>query len=639
MEKAALSVFEQRLSNHKNELQTLYHEVYKDNIYYHGEEKFNNLLTLMRSYDKQRKAKYKKADLDNSVWYKKNNIVGITLYVDLFSGNFTEFKKRIPYFKELGITFIHFMPILESREGENDGGYAVKNYKSIDKKFGSNEEFDSVVDELKTNGIHTCIDFVVNHTAKEHEFAQKALDGDPEYMNLYLMYDSKEIPDAYSLTVPEAFPKVAPGNFTYYKEIRKWVFTSFYEFQWDLNYQNPLVFEKIIDILLHLSNKGIDMIRLDAIPFIWKQIGHTCRSHPITHILLRMINIINDIVCPSVALLGEAIIEPNEIVKYFGQDAPECHLMYNATHMVNLWNSIATRDTRLLQIDTNRLNAMSDGCWINYARCHDDIGWGLNESAIKSFGMDPFAHKQFLIDFFSGHYPDSFAIGDLYEFHHETMDARNCGTLASLLGLEKATLEKDVYQKELALKRINLIHGVLMSSSGIPLIYSGDEIGTLNNYDYLTDELKSHDSRWLHRGFFDFEKAEKRNIINTMESQIFTTLKSMINLRKSEDIFSPTYDQHIIDTYNNHIYAFYKNAIHYSDKIDPIISDSSHQAEHLVCLFNFSEDRQFISTNSLHIKNLHNTYEDLLTGKKVNLNNDKLQLGPYEYLWLIQRSN
>jgi len=610
------NTFANRFSRLEPELEKLYLDVYKDNLFYDMTTMYASLIELLHLYNKTRKQSYKNTDITSSNWYKRNTIVGITLYVDLFSGDFKNFLNYIPYLKELGINLIHFMPILESRSGENDGGYAVKNYKSIDKKFGTNKDFELVLAKLKRMNIHVCIDFVVNHTAKEHEFAMKALEGDKNFMAMYFMYDNDVIPKQFNLTVPEVFPEVSPGNFTFYDSINKWVFTSFYDYQWDLNYQNPLVFEKIIDILLHLANKGIDMIRLDAIPFMWKQLGHSCRNHPTIHKLLQMFNLIIQIVAPSVALLGEAIVAPEEIVKYCGAKSSECDLIYNATHMVNLWNSMATRDTRLLQTDVNRLILPSNGVWINYLRCHDDIGWGFNEQKLASIGFDPFSHKQFLINYYKGNFKGSFSKGDLYEFNPSNLDARNCGTMASLLGLEKSLEEKDLYQKELALKRIHLFNAILISSSGIPLLYSGDEIGALNDYSYLKAPQKCHDTRWIHRSTFNHDKAKKRKIIGTLEYSIFNNLKSLITIRKKDSIFSSTIQQQVINTDNNNIYCFYKQ----------------NKNDLLVCIFNFSEDRQFVSKRAFN--NIVNNYVDMLSGKTIDFNEDEFVLGPYEYLWL-----
>lgn len=616
---ARTSNFEKRRLVYENELKALYTEVYKDNGFCDLEESYNQLIEVMASYYKTRKPSYKKEDTSRANWYHSNKIVGTTLYVDLFSKDIKNFDKHIDYFKELGITLIHFMPILEGRADENDGGYAVKDYKNIDPKFGTMKDFQSLIALLRKNGIHSCIDFVVNHTAMEHEFAVKAYQGEKKYQDMYFMYSDDTIPKKFDETVPEVFPGVAPGNFTYYKDIEQWVFTSFYPFQWDLNYQNPFVFERVVDILLYLANIGVDMIRLDAIPFMWKAIGHTCRNHPMIHKLLRMMKLITEIVCPAVALLGEAIVEPEEIIGYFGRENKECDLMYNATRMVNIWNAIATRDARLLQIDDNRLKAPEGGSWINYVRCHDDIGWGFNEEATSAMGFDPFLHKQFLIHFYKGDYEGSFAIGDLYEFHEDTLDARNCGTQASLCGLEKALVNNDQYQRELAIKRIQMMNGLIVGAKGLPLIYSGDEVAMLNDYSYLKDEHKAHDSRWLHRPFFDHKKALNRTMNGTYHYEVFQHLKYLISLRKNYDVFMAESDVDYIDTWNKHIYC----ATH---RIN---------GQRMIQLYNFSEDRQFVSTVPLNFIGHGAVLKDIITGKMVDLSKENLLMGPYEFMWLM----
>lgn len=606
-----------RFKKYEAELKNIYYDIYRHNGYYDVDESYRQLIRLLSKHHANRKSSLKQADLDHYNWPVDQEIVATSLYVDLFSGNIAKLYHSIDYFKELGINLIHFMPILQPRDGDNDGGYAVKDYKNINCAYGSTDEFINLVEILRTNDIHCCIDFVVNHTAKEHSFAVNAYKGISDYQDLYLIYPNDTIPKLYEQTVPQVFPHVAPGNFTYYAEIDKWVFTSFYEFQWDLNYKNPLLFEKIIDILLYLGNMGIDMIRLDAIPFMWKEIGTSCRNLPTIHLLLRMFHLICQIVCPSVVLLGEAIVEPEQIRLYFGQTQPECDVMYNATHMVNLWNSFATRDTRLLQADYAHLSPYGNGVWINYVRCHDDIGWGFNEELTRRIGQDPFAHKQFLIHFYKGDFPGSFATGELYEYDTQTQDARNCGTMASLLGLDKGIQAKDPYQIELALKRIHLANAVLMGSDGIPLIYSGDEIGTLNDYSYQENPLKAKDSRWLHRPLFDHQKAKRRNQQGSLEYDIFQNLKKLIRLRKQHSIFSPAQKQIIFDTHNNHVYCFFKQV----DK------------QLLIALHNFSEDRQFIDCYPFQ-QLTTSQLSDLITGKEVDFSGNQILLGPYEFLWL-----
>ncbi|MDD2534165.1 MAG: alpha-amylase family protein [Eubacteriales bacterium] len=608
------------ITSKQDQLKSLYYSIYRQD----SSDSFERLLKVMATATQARPAALQMVDQGDPHWYMSNKLVGMMLYTDLFAGNLEQVAAKIPYFKELGITYIHFMPLLKAREGENDGGYAVADYRQIDPRFGSMEQFRLLVDQLRAEGIYVCLDYVVNHTAKDHEWAKRALAGEKDFQNLYLMYDTDETPRHFEATVPEVFPKVAPGNFTYYKQIKKWVFTSFYEFQWDLNYHNPAVFEYMTDVLLYLANTGVQVIRLDAIPFMWKELGTSCRNLPQVHVLLKMFHLIIEMVCPSVVLLGEAIVEPHQIVKYFGNDdEQECQILYNAAHMVNIWNSLATRDARLMAKSVKYgFHIPKSGCWITYARCHDDIGWGLNENIIKALGFDPSAHKQFLISFFKGDHPFSFSRGELYEFNPETLDARNSGSMASLAGLEAAIATKDMYQRELAIKRILLINALLLAEAGLPLIYSGDEIATLNDYTYKDDPKKAHDSRWLHRPFFDWARAENRHILGTAEGQVFSAMQQLIKIRGEHDIFRSDIPSKVIECYEPAVYCFAK-----------YLADES-----LIILCNFSDDRQLIDTHALHSVGIFGSKTDLITGKTVDFTNDRILLGPYEYVWLEGRS-
>ncbi len=596
-----------------------YSDIYTNNDYEPWEKSFDQLVKVMDGYHIKRKKAYLSRDDLEQGWFLKKEVIGMTMYVDLFSDNLEGYFEHINYLKNLGVTFIHFMPLLQGRPGENDGGYAVMAYKKVDTRFGDFKIFERLLTALHKEGMYGCVDFVVNHTAKEHEWAQKAMSGDEKFMDMYYMYEDDTFPKAYEKTMPEVFPKVAPGNFNYYEAINRYVMTSFYEFQWDLNYNNPLVFEKIVDILLYLANKGIDMIRMDAIPFIWKELGTTCRNLPEIHLFLEMFHIIVAYVAPSVVLLGEAIVEAEEIVGYYGKEVIECDVMYNAPMMVNIWNGLATRDTTLLKVDMNKLQIPRSRAWINYARCHDDIGWGFNEDAIRAMGLDPFDHKQFLINFYAGNFEGSFSRGELYEFDTKTMDARNCGTMASLCGLENALVRKDNYQKELALKRMHLINGLIMSMTGIPLIYSGDELATLNNHDFKMDEKKSHDTRWLHRSKFDWSVVEHLDNHELSSTQVFNQLKRMIEVRKSNSIFDGD-----IRTYSLEL-----------NKKEVLGTMKRDEDGFLIGVYNFSEDRQFISVQALREASDSTVLKDLLQGKSIDLTKESLVLGPYEYLWLV----
>ncbi len=598
----------------KDKLYNYYKSLYGENDV--SNYRFSQLQEIIEKAKKERKKELKSEDKKGNSWYLSENMAGIMLYIDKFSQNLKEFENKIDYLAELGITYVHFMPLLKSREGNDDGGYAVSDYLNVKESLGDMKQLERVISLLKKRGIRTCIDFVLNHTAKEHEWAIKCKNGEEDFKDMYFMYDTDEIPNIYEKTLTQIFPQVAPGNFTYYNDINKYVMTRFYEFQWDLNYKNPQVFNKITEVLLTLANKGIDIFRLDAIPYMWKELGTLSMNLPQVHTLLKMMELIVEEVCPSVIFLGEAIVEPNEIVKYFGsKEERECHVMYNASMMVLLWNSLATRDVRLMEKSLSiDYGTPSDGVWINYARCHDDIGWGFEDNIIRELGQDPFLHKRFMIDFMEGKFPESFSKGELYEFNPVTLDARNSGTMASMCGLERALNNKDAYQTELAIKRILLLNSIIISYTGIPLLYSGDEIGALNYYDYKNNPEECGDSRWLHRGPMDWEKAEKRKDKTTVEGIIFNKIKEMLEIRKNHSEFSSLIHSQPVFTGNKGVFAF-------------------HKEDKMLVLANFTEHEQRIDANSVNWFGLPNVTEDMIQGKKVKLEGT-IVLGPYEYLWL-----
>lgn len=598
------------------DLERSYYEIYGDNDI--TRFRYTQLMEIMEQAKKTRPAAWKKLDAAGNDWYKSENMIGMMLYVDRFSDNLVEFEKRIDYLAELGVTYVHFMPLLKSRDGNNDGGYAVSDYLMVDDKFGTMKQLERVISLLKKKGIRTCIDFVLNHTAKEHVWAQKCLAGDPDYNDMYIMYDDDTVPKEFEKTLTQIFPGVAPGNFTYYPELKKYVMTRFYEFQWDLNYRNPQVFNKIVEVLLTLANKGVDIFRLDAIPYMWKELGTSSMNLPNVHKLIAMMYEIVQQICPSVIFLGEAIVEPFEIVKYFGTaDRKECNVMYNASLMVLLWNSLASRDVRLMARSLSKdYGIPSDGLWINYIRCHDDIGWGFETDILRDMGCNPEMHKQFMIQFMEGKFQGSFATGELYEYNPVTGDARNSGTLASMCGLEQALNEKHMYKVELAVKRILLLHSIIISYTGIPLLYSGDEIGQLNDWSYKEIPEHAGDSRWLHRGKMDWEAAERRTDLGTVEGQIFSRLKEMIRIRKSNVYFSADYKSIPVDTGNQAVFCF-------------------HKADKMLVLANFSEREQWVDAKAFDWFGLPGEMHDLITGRPIRSYNNQIQLGPYEYLWLV----
>lgn len=556
----------------------------------------------------------------SSQWYQDTPIIAETLYVDRFSNSLESLTKRIPYFKSLGVNLIHLMPILKTRKEENDGGYAVVDFNDVDEKFGTLESLHAFIHACHKEHIHVMIDYVLNHVAKEHEWAIKALAGNLEYQNFFMMFEDHTIPQQFDLTVPLVIPERKQSNFTYEPQINQWIYTSFSDYQWDLNYKNPYVFHAMISQMIEFSKWGIDMLRLDAIPFMWKTLGTTCRNLPEVHVLMRMFRLVRDLTCPNLALLGEAIVEPHEIVKYFGtDDAPECDYMYNANLMVDIWHTIATKDTRLLQIDAMRFQLPKHATWLNYARCHDDIGWGFNEEAIRSFGQDPFLHKQFLISFYNGTFPTSFSKGIDYQKNEKTQDARTNGMLASLAGLEQAFDQKADSLIQVSIQRILWIHSLLLFYQGAPMLYAGDELGMINDATYLEHNLTKFDSRWIHRPYFDWNLHKTIENRYDVRYKIYESLKFLVNIKNTEPLLKPFVRQEIIQLKDLHSILLIKK------------TDSD---ETLIGIFNASDQFIHLHKNVFNEHLSSKDYVDIITGRLIRSDQHIITLTPYEYLYI-----
>lgn len=534
-----------RFDERYDELKWLYCELYNNNM-----GAFDWLCDSLYGYYQERNTELKKLDrqrVKNPDWYKQNDLLGMMMYTNAFAGTLKGVKEKLPYVKSCGVNYLHFMPLLESPKGRDDGGYAVADFRKVKPELGTMEDLEDLTAECHRQGISCCLDFVMNHTSEDHEWAKAARNGDPVARGRYFFYDDWFVPNIYEETVPEVFPTTAPGNFTWINDCNQVVMTTFYPYQWDLNYANPMVFNDMVGNMLYMANRGIDVIRLDAVPYIWKQIGTNCRNLPQVHTLVRMMRIISEIVCPGVLLLGEVVMEPSKVVPYFGTvDKPECHMLYNVTTMASTWNTIATKDVGLLKRQMDQVCALpKDYVFLNYLRCHDDIGWGLDYDWLAQFGIDEVAHKKFLNDYFTGRGYNSDSRGELYNDDPRLGDARLCGTTASLSGLEAGQYEANADKIDQAIACDLMLHGYLLAQSGIPVLYSGDEIGQTNDYTYKNDPDKCADSRYLHRGNFPWDKVEKRDAV---AMRIFDALRHMEEIRASHDVFSCNANVYTIET-------------------------------------------------------------------------------------------
>lgn len=563
----------------------------------------------------------------NPGWFRSQGITGMMLYVDRFNKDLNGLVDKVDYFEELGINFLHLMPLLDSPKVKNDGGYAVSDYRKIDNRFGSNQDFKKVTKTLRDKDTLVMLDFVVNHTSDEHVWAKKAKAGDKSFQDFYYAYEDRSVPYMYERSMPEVFPETSPGNFTFDEKMQRWVMTVFNNYQWDLNYTNPYVLVEMIDNIFHLANMGVDVFRMDAVAFVWKQIGTACQNLPQAHIIHQLFKLCAQVTAPGVAFLAEAIVAPTEIVKYFGDSevwSNEHDMAYNATLMALLWNSLATRSTRVMKASLRDIPAKPNGTtWLNYARCHDDIGMGFEDRHIQESGFDPGSHRQFLTKFLTGDFHGSFAKGMPFMYNPKTGDARISGSLASLSGLEEAINEGNKLGIRRAIDRINLLHSIILSYGGIPVIYAGDELATLNDYDFLKDPSKSDDNRWMHRPAMDWKRAEKRMKKNTPEKQVFSALQRMIEVRKSVVEFRDENNTQLIEVSNEHIFAFQRT-----------LEDDS-----TFVIANFKDSDQELYPHLIFPQTQVNPFKmiDRITGKAVKISEGKLNLKPYQFYWLTNK--
>ena len=573
----------------------------------------------LEQLDKQREA--------NHEWFLSQEWVGMALYADGFAGDLQGLRSHLGYLQELGVNMVHIMPILKCPRGASDGGYAVSDFRDIDDRIGTLVDLQQLSADMRRRGILLTLDVVVNHTSDEHAWAQRARAGDERYRDYYYTFETRDVPDMFEETMPEIFPQTAPGNFTFDETMQRWVMTVFNRYQWDLNYSNPAVFIEMLDIVLYWANQGADIVRLDAVAFLWKKIGTTCQNEREAHLILQLMKDCSQVTAPGVLFIAEAIVAPVEIIRYFGEDAviaKECEIAYNATFMALLWESVATKSAKLLDQGIRSLpDKLDRATWLNYVRCHDDIGLGFDDADIVRAGYEPFAHRRFLVDYFTGVYDASPARGQPFGVNDKTGDARISGSLASLAGLEEAIERNDEAAIARSIDLILLLHSMIMSFGGLPLLYYGDEVGTLNDSSFMTDVAKATDSRWIHRPRIDWGKAEQRKRHGTVQERIFRGIQKMIAVRKSTPAFADYNNRVLLDTANPHLFAFMR--------INPFVS-----GDNVLVVGNFDASPQSLTLTDLGNRDQfeRGQLRDLYSGEGPQQFNDQLVVPPYRFYWL-----
>lgn len=597
--------FRQRFDRHFPDLYRLFHALYGSRPDF--QDQLTSLVTqTARSWNK-RPADLKALDAErehNTGWFQSNNMLGGVCYVDRYAEDLEGVRARIPYFKELGLTYLHLMPLFLAPEPHSDGGYAVSSYREVNPKLGTMAQLRELAAELRANGISLVVDFIFNHTSDEHGWARRAAEGDPEFSDYYWIYPDRTMPDAFERDVREIFPDDHPGSFIEMPDGR-WVWATFHTFQWDLNYSNPDVFRAMAGEMLFLANQGVDILRMDAVAFIWKQLGTPCENLPEAHTLLQAFNAVCRLAAPSLLFKSEAIVHPDEVALYI--DPAECQLSYNPLQMALIWEAMATRDVSLLsQALERRHNIPAGTSWVNYVRSHDDIGWTFADEDAAELGINGFDHRRFLNSFFVNRFPGSFARGVPFQDNPRTGDCRISGTTASLCGLEDGTAQ--------AIDRILLAHSVAFSTGGIPLLYLGDEVGQLNDYGYALEEGHGTDSRWVHHPHYPADRYGKRHDPATPEGAVFEGLRKLISVRSGTPEFAGTRLVHF-NTNNRGVLGYQRPG----------------DGTHILVLANFSDGHQTITAQTL--SGFAAEALDILTGNPLGLG-EGVTLRPQEFVWL-----
>lgn len=548
-------------------------------------------------------------------WFLSENVCGAVLYVDLFSEKLAKLNEHIAYFKKLGINFLHLMPLFAVPKEDNDGGYAVSDYRAINPDIGTMDELAALAGALRREGISLVLDFVFNHTSDEHVWAQKAKSGDPDFMAYYWTFPDRNLPDQFQRHLRDIFPSVRRGSFTWCAQMHRWVWTTFNSFQWDLNYANPEVFRAMAEEILYLANKGVEVFRLDAVAFIWKQLGTDCENQPEAHTIISAFNAAVKIVAPAVLFKSEAIVHPDEVVQYIHPH--KCQLSYNPLLMALLWEALATREVKLLEHAMRHRSRIPEGCsWVNYLRCHDDVGWTFADEDARRVGIDPAGHRKFLNDFYTGRFPGAFARGVPFQFNPDNGDVRVSGTLSSLAGLEEAVEIGDDELIEMAVRRVNLLRSIIVSAGGIPLLYIGDEWGMLNDYTFLTDPRRASDSRWVHRCKNRWEAGEDLTDTDTLEWRFFHEMVKLFTLRKTIPAFKNG-GMEVFGSGNPHVFGYIR-------EIDK---------QRIAVLCNFSERTQTVAAAVLQSLGADGQVVDLLNQERLS-STQPVVLDAYRAKWL-----
>jgi amylosucrase len=551
-------------------------------------------------------------------WYLCPERIGYAAYADRFGGDLRGVERRVGYLRELGVDVLHLMSVLRPRAGDNDGGFAIDDYLSPDPRLGTVADLERLIGSLREAGISTCLDLVMNHTSSDHEWAVKARQGSPYHRGLYLAFPDRTVPDAFEATLPEVFPTMSPGNFTWVEEMEAWVWTTFREFQWDLNWANPDVLIEMVEVVLHLANMGVEIVRLDAVAFTWKRMGTNCQNQPEAHLIAQALRAALGMAAPACILLAEAIVGPEDLVPYLGaheRQRRECQLAYHNQLMVQGWSMLAGGGTRLATVALGRLPTPPAGTtWVNYVRCHDDIGWAISDQDAASAGLDGAAHRRFLAAFYRGDFPLSFARGVPFSTNLLTGDERTSGMASTLAGITAGGMAADADQLGQGVARLLLMYGLVFGFGGLPMIYMGDELGLGDDESYQLDANKAGDSRWRHRPVMDEAAMAGRHDRATVPGAVWAGIRRLTRARRACAALHAAGTVEVLPTGDQRVFAWVRRHPRYGSVLG---------------LANVSGAAAHASPALLEVLDL-SPVTDLLDPGATDL----LQLEPYAVRWL-----
>ncbi|MCW2621613.1 MAG: ams [Frankiales bacterium] len=554
-------------------------------------------------------------------WFQSPGMLGYAAYAERFGGTLAGVAERAPYLAELGVTYLHLMPLLQPRPGNSDGGYAVMDYRNVRADLGTNDDLAALTRTLRGHGISLTVDLVLNHVAAEHDWARRARDGEERYRRYFHVFPDRTVPDEYERTLPEVFPDFAPGSFSFDPELGGWVWTTFNAWQWDLNWHNPEVLLEFVGIICHLANLGVECLRVDAIAFLWKRLGTDCQNQPEVHALTEALRAACRIAAPASIFKAEAIVGPDQLAPYLGTGrlaGKVSDLAYHNSLMVQTWSALASRDTRLMSHALRRFPAKPPTtAWATYVRGHDDIGWAVDDADAAAVGLDAGRHRAFLSDYYSGSFPGTDARGLVFQENPDTGDRRISGTAASLAGVEVALDSGDPVRLDLAVRRLLLAHLMSLGFGGLPVLFMGDELALRNDPAWADDPTHADDNRWVHRPVMPWEVAARRRVSGTLEARVFGALRHAAQVRATLPALHASIEAEVLDPVNPAVFAHVRRA----------------PAQTLVVLSNVSEHQQVWPRWAVP---LDGDLCDALTGRVPDEEDGGLVLGAYAGSWLVR---